>query len=160
MNALSDNLLTDLGLTTTDYNLGQTIFYVSFLFMELPSQLISKKIGVDRWVPAQLIMWSIVAITQCRLTGKTSFFVTRALLGGLEGGFIPDMILYLSYFYTTAELTIRLSFFWCVPSIPSDPSPKLTTARRVTLTTTTIIGSLVASGILQMRGINGWAGWQ
>ncbi|KAK4705740.1 ubiquitin-like protein ATG12, partial [Phenoliferia sp. Uapishka_3] len=141
-NALSDNMLHDLGLTTKDYNLGQTIFYVTFLFMELPSQLISKKVGVDRWVPFQMIAWSVVAACQCKLTGKKSFFATRALLGALEGGFIPDMILYLSYFYTSAELTFRLSLFW------------------TSLTATGICATLAAAGILQMRGLHGWAGWQ
>ncbi|KAK4706019.1 hypothetical protein P7C70_g171, partial [Phenoliferia sp. Uapishka_3] len=141
-NAISDNMLHDLGMTTAEYNLGQTIFYVCFLFMELPSQLISKKLGVDRWVPFQMVMWSVVATCQCKLTGKKSFYATRALLGALEGGFIPDMILYLSYFYTGAELTVRMSFFWVAQTI------------------TTILGSLVAAGILQMRGIGGWTGWQ
>ncbi|KAG8740042.1 hypothetical protein FRC10_004800 [Ceratobasidium sp. 414] len=140
--ALSDNLLKDLKLNTNDYNNGQMIFYLSFMCAELPSQLVSKRLGPDVWLPIQLILWSIVAMSQCKLNSRGSFFATRCLLGLLEGGFIPDMVLFLSYFYKGSELPVRLSFFW------------------VSLTMTNITGALLGYGILRMRGIHGWEGWR
>ncbi|RCK65338.1 hypothetical protein Cantr_01260 [Candida viswanathii] len=114
--AVSDNLLQDLGMTTNDYNTGNTIFY--------------------------MVCWSIVAMCQAALSGKGSFYATRALIGILEGGFIADLVLWLSYFFTSKELPVRLSWFW------------------TTLSLVQIGTSLLAFGILRMRGIAGMEGWR
>ncbi|THY89007.1 retrograde regulation protein 2 [Aureobasidium pullulans] len=140
--ALSDDMLKDLKLTKNDYNNGMTVFYCSFLLAELPSQLISKKLGPDNWIPIQMISWSILAASQAALSGKTSFYITRMLLGLIEGGFIPDTILYLSYFYKNSELPKRLSWFW------------------TSYQSTQIVGAFLAYGILHLRShtglIQGW----
>lgn len=76
-------------LTCADYNTGNTIFLVAFLLAELPSQLVSKQMGPDRWIPTQMTIWSIVAAAQAALSGKKSFYATRALLGILEVSEMP-----------------------------------------------------------------------
>lgn len=121
---------------------GQTIYFFSFLAAELPGGLISKKIGPDIMTPFAIIIWGTISACQSLIKSRTGYYVTRAFLGLSQGGFIPEMVLYLSYFYKSDELPIRLSVFWT--AIPL----------------TQIIGSLLAGGFLKMRGISGWSGWQ
>lgn len=110
--ALSDDLLADLNLTTNDYNTSNTINLVCFLAAELPSQLISKKIGADVWIPLQIVIFSTVSACQAAVTTKSGFFACRALLGAFQGGFICDVCLWMSYFFTSKELPFRLSLFY------------------------------------------------
>jgi MFS family permease len=88
-----------------------------------------------------MVSWSLVASMQAFLSGRSSFFACRALLGLIEGGFIPDNILYLSYFYTGYELPGRLSWFW------------------VSYQSTQIVSAFFAFGLLRLRGVNGMAGY-
>lgn len=79
-------------MNTNDFNYGQTIFLASFLSAELPSGLISKKLGADRWIPSIIVGWSIVAGSQTFLTNRAGFYAIKALLGLLMGGFIPGQL--------------------------------------------------------------------
>ena len=59
-----------------------------------------------------MLLWSLVSWAQAWMTGRASFYVTRALIGTFEGGFIPGAILFATYFYKTRELSVRLAAFW------------------------------------------------
>ncbi|KAI0891232.1 MFS general substrate transporter [Annulohypoxylon nitens] len=140
--SLTDNFLEDMHMITDDYNLGNTIYALCFLAGEFPAQLLAKWLGPDRWIPSQIVLFSIVSASQFALSSRSSFLVCRALLAFLQGGFIPECVLYLSYFYKHHELTIRLGFFWTGMFIAD------------------IVAAIVAFGILHMRGVEGRSGWR
>ncbi len=56
--------------------------------------------------------------------------------------FIPDVILYLSYYYTKTDLPVRLAFFWSINYIAD------------------LVTAFLAVGLLKMRGTLGYAGWR
>ncbi|KAI0188916.1 major facilitator superfamily domain-containing protein [Xylaria flabelliformis] len=140
--AVADNFLDDMNLTTNDFNLGNSVYALLFLAGEFPSQLLAKWIGPDRYIPAQIVLFSIVSASQFSLNSKASFLACRSLLALLQGGFIPECVLYLSYFYKHHELTIRLSFFWTGMFMAD------------------ILASIIAFGLLHLRGVDGHPGWR
>lgn len=89
-----------------------------------------------------MVAWSVVAAAQSHLVGRTDFYICRMLLGVIEDGFIPDVIIYLSYFFKNNELPKCLSWFW--------------TAYQAT----SIVGAFLAYGIFHLdnnSGLeNGW----
>ena len=88
----------------------------------LPGKSPISRFIINRLIkPRQIVLWSIVSLSQFWLTGKGTFLAcrygkttltafiklptsgARCLLGFIQGGFIPDIVLYLSYFYTKTE---------------------------------------------------------
>ncbi|GAB1217981.1 hypothetical protein ATERTT37_007224 [Aspergillus terreus] len=132
---------TDMLLLTCICLMGTTIQLVCFLATEFPVQLLIKRFGFRRVLPLMMLAWSLVSWTQAWMTTRAAFYITRALIGAFEGGFIPGAILFATYFYKTNELSVRLAFFWS------------------TLNIARVISSLLAAGILEMRGVLGKPGW-
>ncbi|PSN66773.1 MFS general substrate transporter [Corynespora cassiicola Philippines] len=140
-NALADNLLDDLGLTSDDYNNGTTIQLLCFLAAEFPVQFLTKRYGFKWVLPSMMMAWGTVSWAQSWMHDRTSFYLGRAFIGLCEGGFIPGVILFATYFYKSKELAMRLAAFWS------------------TLNVARVISALLAAGILEMRGIGGKPGW-
>jgi ACS family tartrate transporter-like MFS transporter len=136
------DLQRDLNLSDWAYGLGAGLFFVGYFAFEIPSNLILERIGARLWIARIMIVWGLVSMGTMFVTGETSFYVARVLLGLAEAGFFPGMVLYLTY--------------WIPKSDRARAGALFMTAAPIAM----IVGAPVSAALLALDGTLGLKGWQ
>ena len=87
----------DLLLTATTFGLANSIFYVGYVACEIPSNLLMVRYGARIWIARILISWGLASAVTMFVVGANSLYLVRFLVGVLEAGFVPGVLLYLTY---------------------------------------------------------------
>ncbi len=132
----------DLGLSARVFGFGSSLFFVSYFFCEVPSNMALQKYGVRVWIARIMITWGLVSAATALVRNPTSFYVLRFLLGAAEAGFFPGVLLYLSY--------------W----IPPKYRARIVSTFMVAIPAASFIGSPISAALLQTDGFAGLRGWQ
>ncbi|KAI6045724.1 MFS general substrate transporter [Pisolithus marmoratus] len=140
-NARVAGMQTALNISDNQYTMALTLTLVPYFTMELPSNLILKRVGPNRLLPAMVTMWGIVAAMQGFITSYTGLLLCRFFLGLTQGGVFPGIVLYLSSFYPRERLQTRITIFFASTSL------------------TGAFSGLLAAVITKMDGIGGKPGW-
>ena len=90
----------DLGMSDTVFGAGMGIFFIGYFFFEVPSNVVLQKIGARRWIGPLMIVWGCVSSAFMFAHSPAVFYVLRFLLGIVESGFFPGVILYLTFWFT------------------------------------------------------------
>jgi MFS family permease len=90
----------DLGMSDAVYGVGAGIFFLGYFIFEIPANMIMQRLGARLWLGPIMILWGLVAVGTMFVRSATSFYVLRFVLGIVESGFFPGVILYLTYWYT------------------------------------------------------------
>lgn len=93
----------DLGFTDAVFGVGVAMFFVGYLLCELPGTLMLARWGARRSIARIMILWGLCTIATMFITTPAQFYGIRALLGAAEAGFLPGIILYLTYWYPAAQ---------------------------------------------------------
>jgi D-galactonate transporter len=101
----------DLGMSDAVYGFGAGIFFIGYFFFEVPANMIMQKIGARFWIGPIMIAWGIVSACTLFVSGSLSFYALRFLLGIVESGFFPGVILYLTYWYTRKHRVKMIAAF-------------------------------------------------
>jgi ACS family tartrate transporter-like MFS transporter len=130
----------DLAISATAYGHGAGIFFIAYFLFEVPSNFALKRFGARIWIARIMITWGIVSVGMAFITGPTSFYAMRFLLGVAEAGFFPGMILYLTFWFPNSVRAGILGLF-----IVANPA-------------STIIGAPLSTTLLEWSvfGLKGW----
>jgi len=133
----------DLNLTATAFGLASGLFFIGYLFFEVPSNLALHKFGARRWIARIMLSWGIIAAAMAFVPNATTLYVLRILLGVAEAGFFPGMILYLTYWFPRRERARFTAMF--LAAIPLSSA----------------IGSTMSGAIMEyLDGLFGLEGWR
>jgi len=132
----------DLALTATMFGLANTLFYLTYMLFEVPSNLLLERFGARIWIARIMVTWGLASTATMFATGPYSLYLLRALVGLAEAGFVPGVILYLSYWFPAAHRARAMALL--MMAMPA----------------TFMVGSPVSGLILQLHGAFGIAGWR
>lgn len=101
----------------TRFNWALSIFYIIYLLVEVPSNVILKRVGARFYLPFLVFGFGIVTLCMAFVKNYPGLLAARAILGIFEGGAFPGIAFYLSSFYKRDELLFRVGIFVSAASI-------------------------------------------
>jgi sugar phosphate permease len=88
-----------LGMNEAVYGLGAGVFFLGYMLLEVPSNLLLDRIGARRTISRILVLWGITSACMMFVRDARTFYALRFLLGAFEAGFAPGIILYLTFWF-------------------------------------------------------------
>ena len=132
----------DLGLSAAAFGFGSGLFFLSYFFLEVPSNLLLARSGARRWIARILFTWGCISGAMAFISGEYSFYVLRFLLGAAEAGFFPGVLFFFTLWFPAAFRARAVAF--------------LLFSAPVALS----FGGPISGAILGLDGVFGIAGWR
>jgi ACS family tartrate transporter-like MFS transporter len=132
----------EIGLTSTQFGTAAGIFFLGYCLFELPSNIALYRVGPRIWLSRIMITWGLTSAATIFVTGATSLYALRFLLGVAEAGFFPGVAFYLGTWFPSEHRTRMIA--WFMVAVPMS----------------SVVAGPVSGLLLQMDRIWGLSGWK
>lgn len=135
-------MLGELHLSEAGFALGSSLFFLSYVVVEIPSALAAYRFGARVWLARIALTWGLLTVVLAFSASGSTFYILRFLLGAAEGGLYPAVIYYITLWF-----------------------PENHRVRAVGLLTLgsafgNMLSALIAGPLLDLHGALGLSGWQ
>jgi MFS transporter, ACS family, 4-hydroxyphenylacetate permease len=132
----------ELALSATMFGMASAIFYAGYVLFEIPSNLMLSRYGARVWIPRIMITWGVASTATMLAAGPRSLYLIRLVVGIAEAGFLPGILLYLTYWF------------------PRSHRARANAAFMVAQPLTIAFGASISGLILDADGLLGLSGWR
>ena len=133
----------ELSFSETVYGFGAGIFFLGYVLFEVPSNIILHKVGARLWLARVMVTWAFISAGMVFVRSPTAFYTMRFLLGAAEAGFIPGVLVYLTYWFPAGRRGRIMALF--LTAIPM----------------ASVFGGPLSGWVLSaVSGTYGYSGWQ
>ena len=102
--ALPGGMEADLGITSQMAGVASGIFFIGYLFLQIPGGRIAVNGSGKRFIAWSLMAWAVVSIATGFVTHEYQLLVLRFILGVSEGGMLPVVLTMVSNWFPEKEL--------------------------------------------------------
>jgi len=132
----------DVGLSAAAFGLGSGIFFISYAFLEVPSNLIMYRTGPRAWITRIALTWGAVTVLMMFVQGEVSFYILRFILGAAEAGLFPALAYMVTVWFAQHQRASAMGYIYLAPTIAL------------------IVGGPLGGALMEMNDILGLHGWQ
>lgn len=135
--------MSELHLTETQFGFAASLLYVGYILFEIPSNLMLQRSGIRLTLLRIMALWGCMTGLLALASNAPQFYLIRFLIGLAEAGFLPGVLLYLTYWF------------------PDHMRGRMTSLFVMALPVSGIVGGPLAGWIMTATdGFSGLHGWQ
>ncbi|CAD6559925.1 Putative tartrate transporter [Paraburkholderia kirstenboschensis] len=135
-------MMKDLGLSGVQFGLATTLFYIAYIAFGIPSNIVLARIGARKWIGTIMIAWGLASTATMFASSPGTLYLLRIVVGVTEAGFLPGILLYMTYWFPSAYRARANAMFM------------------IAMPVTAAVGSALSGYILGLDGTLGLKGWQ
>lgn len=136
------HLQTDVGISAAAFGLGAGLFFVSYAFLEVPSNLIMYRIGPRRWIARIAVTWGLVTAAMMFVNNDITFYLGRVALGAAEAGLYPAMMFMVTRWFAQQDRARAIGFIYLAATVGI------------------LLGAPMGGALIELDSLGGLHGWQ
>jgi ACS family tartrate transporter-like MFS transporter len=98
-----------LGFSEEVFGFGIGVFFIGYLFLEIPGALLVERWSARKWFARILITWGLISAAMAFVRTPSQFYWARFFLGVAEAGFFPGIIVYFTHWFAQNDRSRALS---------------------------------------------------